>query len=89
MWASRWCGVDGGDPAVAGALVRAALRDGALARRHVLQMNHAEDDPLRAALRWVPHSVYWTGVFAAALTDRGRATNLERRAMCFADLALV
>lgn len=88
-WASRWCGVEGGATDVAGMLVGQALRDAAGARRHVVQMNHAEDDPLRAALRWLPHSVYWTGVFAAPLTDRGRAMRLDGRAMCFADLALV
>jgi hypothetical protein len=89
LWASRWFGVVGADPLVARALVRAAVRAAALRGQHVLQINLAEDDPLLRALPSLPHSVYWTWVYACQFGTSGDATLPDRHRMCFADLALV
>lgn len=89
LWASRWFGVVGSDARAARVLVRTALRAAALAGQHVLQINLAEDDPLFCALPALPHSVYWTKVYACPMVIPDDATPRNGSRMCFADLALV
>jgi len=89
LWASRWFGVVESNARAARVLVRTALRAAALAGQHVLQINLAEDDPLRRALPALPHSVYWTMVYACPMEAPGAVTLHDDGRMCFADLALV
>ena len=89
LWASRWFGVVGSDARAARVLVRTALHTAALAGQHVLQINLAEDDPLFRALPVLPHSVYWTRVYACPFGVPGDAALLHGSRMCFADVALV
>lgn len=89
LWASRWFGVLDADVHTARALMRHALRAAAIAGQHILQLNIAQDDPLFSTLPHVPHTLYWTAVYACPFGEAVGTTLQDGQRMGFADLALV
>lgn len=89
VWGSRWFGMAEPDVRAAGALIRTAVRAAADAGQHVLQLNLADDDPLRGALPRLPRSRYRTTVYGAHLGAPADAVLTDSAHMCFTDIALV